>query len=99
MTFTETVAPLPTCIVSSFLASSLKDLRSCKEEQTCLVAPESIIQEEVLTSTNIASKSCKSVHRFDDSSHPIRLSIWGNCVSNALARHSGWAIGLIFERA
>ena len=60
MALTETVAPLPTRIVSSPLASSLKDLGSYKEEQMWLDAPESIIQEEVLTSTNIASKTCKS---------------------------------------
>ena len=41
-------------------ASSLNDLRSCKEEQMWLVVPESIIQEELLTSTNIASKTFKS---------------------------------------
>ena len=56
----EMTSPVPTLSVISLSSSCLKELVSCKEEQTWLVAPESSIQAFWSFSTKHVSKTSKS---------------------------------------
>src|SRR5215813_11798503 len=56
----EMASPIPTFIGKSPSARSFHESRSCKEEQTWLVAPESTIHADLSSSTNKNSITSKS---------------------------------------